>query len=221
MAVSLPAQRALRWFDAFARQRLNLRRLDVSPCALVRLALQSWSPGPRELWAIFEFGHRKSALTVVVGTQPAYVRCLPASMEQWTRRIADAFDLPCADAEQLKRRHGIYPDDRSTPTPHGDLAAVGDDELPGVLFGILRGPLESLVREIDLCCSYVMRSYTDLSVARLVLAGGGSAMRGLTEYLALHLGIPVVSINGLSGDLRASGDAAAAMGAALLDLEAS
>jgi type IV pilus assembly protein PilM len=245
MAVSLPARRAAEWFDGFARSGLSLRRLDVSPCALVRLALgntratgaatpaQTWTPAPNDLWAVCECGFRQTVLTVVVGSRPAYVRCLPVATDSWTRRLADAFDIPYAEAEELKRIHGICPDAMDGASSDRGLDEIDAGDLPAVIFSVLRESLDALVREIDLCCSYVMRSYGDLNVSRLVLAGGGANLRGLAEYLALHVGVPVARVAGLPGEAgelgRAGPNAAAAMpqceaaaviGGALLDLEA-
>lgn len=233
MAISLSTRRALEWVAAFEAQNLTLKRLDAMPCALVRFALQNDGAiatptgtdegvAAKDVWAVLECGFRQTTLTVVIGDQPAYIRCLPVSTDQWTRRIADAFDLPYAEADELKCRHGISLEGGGGDLSSADLSTMNDDDLPAVVFSILREPLDALVREIDLCVSYVMRSYPDLNVRRLVLAGGGAALRGMDEYLSLHLGVPVTHINAaISGSPahRAGLAGAAAMGGAMLDLE--
>ena len=50
MAVALPTARPLEWFQSLARERLHLRRVDVSPCSLVHLASRTAAPADGELW---------------------------------------------------------------------------------------------------------------------------------------------------------------------------
>jgi actin-like ATPase involved in cell morphogenesis len=107
-----------------------------------------------------------------------------------------------------------------------------------VVFELLRDQLDGLIREIDLCCSYVAQSYSDVEMRRLVLTGGGSELGGLSEFIALHVGVPVQRLGEVIEDgLQRPGrglrlamptilggeggvDLAAALGSAMLDLEA-
>jgi Tfp pilus assembly PilM family ATPase len=226
LAAALPTTRAVEWFDALARENLVLRRIDVSPCALVQLGCRLWTPGEHELWGVLDLGLRHSTLTVVVGRIPTYIRALSVCAHQWTQRIASAFEVTLPVAEQLKREHAPHREQRaqtaSESTARGDLA--------GALTGILHEGLHALAQEVGRCFSYVMQAYPEHGVRGLMLAGGGADLGGLRETLADELGISVVPLT-TTGDPQPTWQqplpdsevvpaAAAAFGGALLDLEA-
>jgi Tfp pilus assembly PilM family ATPase len=234
MAVAVPTQRAVEWFEQLASEQLHLRRLDVSPCALARLARQIWPPADDELWGVLDLGCHQTNLTVVVGTAPTYVRSLSGSADEWTRQLAGALDVPHAVAERLKRQHGIQPGERGareSPSSRPAVEQLDAGALPSVFFGLLREPLNNLVREINRCFSYVLQNYTDLNISRLVMAGGGAGLHGLAAFLNLQLGLPVVPLTDRARSededrqdplprIEFDPTAAAAIGGAILELEA-
>ena len=243
MAVAMPSALALSWCDALQRSRLALRRIDVSPCALVRLAQQLWHPETNDLWGVLDLGLRHTTLTVVVGTVPAYIRSLAASAHQWTRRLAKAFEVSYPVAEQLKREQRVHAERRAGASDHAGegpstdlvasshtLAQTGD--LASALSSVLRESLQALARDVGRCFSYMMQSFPEHTVKRLLLAGGGAQLQGLPDVLESALGISVTPLTRGSANEPASWDSAspevrleprtaAALGGALLDLEAS
>lgn len=230
MAVALPIRQALEWHELLARNRLRLRRIDVSPCALVHVACRMWMPAENELWGTLDLGFRRATLTVVLGQVPAYIRSLPASAGQWTRRLAEAFEVAPREAEQIKRTHGIRPAERGIREPHPDQPLLNAEDIPSVVFGLLREPLSDLIREINLCFSYVMQNFPDVSVSRLLLAGGGANLRGLAESIEQQLGVAVAPLTAVSEAApiqwerplpgpALQPEVAAAMGGAMLDVE--
>lgn len=230
MAVALPLERALAWYQSLAQDGLRLCRIDVSPCALVHLAGRVWTPAERELWGILDLGFRRSTLTVVLGTVPAYIRSLSASSNSWTSRLAQAFEVSPAGAEQIKRTHGVRPTDRGIRAPEPDRPLLNAQDTASVVFGLLRESLDDLVHETNECFHYVMQSFSDVSVSRLLLAGGGANLPGLSEYLELQLGMPVAPLalqreaESTSWERPLEGTAvrpevAAVIGGAVLDLE--
>jgi len=230
MAVALPIKQALAWHQSLTQHRLRLRRIDVSPCALVHVACRMWTPADNELWGVLDLGLRRATLTVVLGRVPAYIRSLPAAAGQWTRRLAEAFEVSPREAEEIKRAHGIRPGDRGIREPHPGQPLLNADDIPSVVFGLLREPLSDLIREINLCFSYVMQNFPDVSVSRLLLAGGGANLRGLPEAIEQQLGIAVAPLTAVPGAAPAPWErplpgttlqpqAAAAVGGAILDVE--
>jgi type IV pilus assembly protein PilM len=231
MAVALPIERALEWYDLLGHEGLRLRRLDVSPCALVHLARRIWTPAENELWGVLDLGFRRATLTVVLGETPAYIRTLPTSCGQWTQRLAEAFEVESAEAEQIKRAHGIQPSDRGIRAARLDQALLKAQDIPNVIFGLLRESLDDLTREINLCFAYVVQNFRDANASRLLLAGGGAKLGGLAEYLEIQLGLPVMALSSDSpadprpwerplAGLKLEPEAAVALGGAILDAEA-
>jgi Tfp pilus assembly PilM family ATPase len=245
MAAVTPAQTAAQWCDLAERCRLHLRRIDVTPCALVAAACRDVTPATGEIWGVLDLGLRHSVLTVVIGTVPAYVRVLSVSTHDWTCQLAQAFEIDYAVAEQLKREHGVGTPAAAllspaaqpaggargaarTATSAGTLLNAAD--LPTAVSTILRRSLKTLTHEVGRCLSYVLQTYPDLTLSRLFLAGGGAAAHGLAAALEAALDVPVKVIAlgpaRPTGDERAGGptadappEFAAAIGGALLDLE--
>ncbi len=233
MAVVMSSEVARQWCDLLDEQGLTLRRIDVSPCALVRLCRQAWTPAEGDLWGVLDLGLRHSTLTIVVGHTPTYIRSLSVWSQQWTRRLAAALEVSESVAEQLKREHGIGHIERAVGRAAPDRQLLDANDLPNVFSGVLRGSLHTLSAEVGRCFSYVMQSFPESGAKRLLLAGGGACLGGLPAVLAADLGIPVATLTSTPdtpatewehplADVRFdSPAAAAALGSAILHLEAS
>lgn len=204
MAVALPIERALAWHELFARDRLCLRRIAVSPCALVHLACRMQTPAENELWGILDLGFRRSTLTVVLGHVPAYIRSLSASSDMWTRRLAEGFEVAHPAAEQIKRVHGMRFAERGFRPPQADQPLLNAHDTPSVVFALLREPVDDLVHQINRCFSYVLQNFSDVNATRLLLAGGGANLSGLADYLQVQLD---VDVHLLASDVPAPCDA--------------
>jgi Tfp pilus assembly PilM family ATPase len=242
VAVALPVQRASAWVSRLRPYGLRLSRLDVAPCAHVRLASQLWPPATHDLWCVLDLGRRHGTLTVALGGVPAYIRPIQASTEHWTRTVSHALDVPPPVADHLLRTCGIEPGARSTrcvpePSPAGSsgdppvAARPGSsgslpeaDEIPGVLFGVLSETLTLLIRDLERCLAYALQSFPESSVTRVVLAGGGANLSGLASFIETVLSLPCSVLSCEAGGCGAGGipfepESAAAVGGALLDLE--
>lgn len=231
MAVALPTSVVNNWAAQLERERLTLRRVDVAPCALVRLACATRSPDPEDIWGVLDLGQRHSTLTVCVGTAPTYIRSFAITAEQWTQKLADAFEITPGAAEQLKREHGIEPTERRVAADRPPRKLVQASDLPAVVSSVLRASLQSLAHEIGRCFGYVLHGFPQCTAQHLYLSGGSALLRGLPEYLRQELELPVRILDGttpegkqvrsLPGDTRCCPQSAIAMGGALLSLEAS
>lgn len=232
MAVAMPSRAAREAARSLAEQKLRLRAIQASAPALVRASVLSFTPGPSDLWGILDLGLHYTQLIAVIGTQPVYIRALSVSSDEWTRRIADGFEIPYAEAERIKRRFGVVPAEdagESSAPPTGDAVLLDNASVAGIVLQLLREPLQKLIREINVCFSYVLQYFPEAVVNRLVLAGGGAALRGLDEYLQTLTGVSTTRLAGPilptdSGSAAVSGPSitpqtAAAIGAALLDTE--
>jgi len=243
MAAALPTRQATHYFHTFAQHHLYLRRLDPSPCAIVRAGCQVWTPAENELWGILDIGFHQASLTIVVGHTPTYIRSLSTSTDQWTRQLATALDVPSAVAERLKREHGIRPVERGVGRSAREgavLEQLDAEALPGVFFGLLRESFDTLVQDVNRCFSYVLQNFTDSNVSRLFLAGGGAHLPGFASFLDTQLGLSVFPLTTSVDQENAEGIAqpessrppsnlpaidfgptvATAVGGAILDLEA-
>jgi Tfp pilus assembly PilM family ATPase len=249
MAAVMPAETAAQWCDLAQQQGLHLRRIDVSPCALVALACRAAAPAEDEIWGVLDLGLRHSVLTVVIGAVPAYVRVLSVAAHDWTCQLAQAFEVDYGVAEQLKREHGVgspgctlrHTDEhsgpglrKSAPAARSGVGLLNATDLTTAVSTVLRKSVKVLALEVGRCFSYVLQSYPNLTLSRLFLAGGGAACPGLATALETALDLPVRVIgtdptrspqpeaadrSALAGG--PSPQSAAAIGGALLELESS
>lgn len=229
MAVVLPTRTAAGWCQALDTHGLELARIDVAPCALARAVQQLWTPGESDLWGLLDLGQRHATLTVVAERTPAYVRTLSMAPHDWSRQLADVFEVPLAVAEHLKRTHGAGAADAASAPPT-EPSVLYQPDVAHTVQRVLSEALRMLAQEITRCFTYMMQSFPDHTVRRLWIAGGGAALPGLTTALEAELDLPVLLLAtpargasveaGPADALTLTPFTAAAVGGALLDLEA-
>lgn len=221
MAVTMSSAAAAGWVHAFSQRGLTLRSIDVSPCALLQIAIHAGQSDPEKLWGILDLGQRAAHLSVMLGDTPVYIRTLHFSGHELSQRVARAFDVSLEQAESLKREHGMgaldnFVDPRSTGwgnTRQADVRAI--------LSRVLGNAVDSLVGEIGLCFSYVSQNYVNREVGRVLLAGGGAELNGLESHLCEKLGLRVERLaTGVVAGRSSPVNAAASLGGALRNLEA-
>jgi Tfp pilus assembly PilM family ATPase len=136
------------------------------------------------VWGLLDLGHRTARLVLFLGEIPVLARSFDAGGADWTKRIAEWFGISEESAAVHKHDYGVAdPTTADVPQPAGDLG--------GMMRGALRPQLQNVTMQIERSYAYVLQCYAKSSAGELVLAGGGSALKGLAEYLADKLGIPV------------------------------
>lgn len=135
-------------------------------------------------------GHRQSRLVVCVGDTPVLIRVMGDGGAAWTSRIAASLGISQQTAEVHKCEHGVR-----TALREGSSLNAADtrSELGAMMFGALRLDLGGLVGETKRSFEYVMSCYPSAVVSGISLVGGGSLLKGLSEYLSRELGIAVES----------------------------
>ncbi|MFC0082164.1 type IV pilus assembly protein PilM [Aciditerrimonas ferrireducens] len=158
---------------------LRVSSVDLVPAALLRALVDSTHPlGQPE--AVVSVGAGLTLVVVHDAGVPQFVRTVPLGGNQATAAIASALDLPMADAEAVKRRLG-------EPWPQALAAEQA-----------VQGALGDLVQEVRSSLEYAASLPGRQPVARVVLTGGGSRLRGLQERLHLALGVPVQPVSALA-----------------------
>lgn len=219
LIVSVPQPVLQRCTDFCRSIGLQLARVDVAPCALLR-ALQRHAAAPapasNTMWGILDIGHAHSTLTVGVDHSAVYVRPLTTSGTSYTHAVAHALGLDFQTAELLKRRYN------AAAAPAGQAAAVAtaaaepaaarprrwSDEvsnLADVLAPLLQARNRLLAAEVERAFGYVLEAYPAAAHGRLYLCGGGGRLAGLDCALTEFLGLEAVSlgcagVTGLRGD---------------------
>lgn len=117
---------------------------------------------------------------------------LPVGSDHITADLATVLRIPVSQAEQLKCEHGWAAESQADPERLIELPTPSGHGTRQVREAELAQIIGSRVEEIlQLAAGGVKRSgYTGLFPAGLVLAGGGSQLRGLVAFAGDSLGLP-------------------------------
>lgn len=128
--------------------------------------------------AILNIGHRFSNLAILGPDRVLMVRDLPWAGEHLTLAIAKMLNVPLAEAEALKRKHWD-----GGPSAAGVLGnRMGE--------ALTKGALEFVGRLHD-TVHYWSSERLVPTLTKLLVTGGGSQVRGLPEFFAEDLQVPV------------------------------
>jgi type IV pilus assembly protein PilM len=216
LAAGVAKERALRTLDLVSRAGLVPEAVDVAPLALCRLLL-AVTEGDGATAAV-DMGTHSTHAIVMDKRELRMSRLIDVGGETFTRAIAAGLEIAPSEAEALKRQHGAGLDGRDAPAAGGEAVKIAT-----IIRDILRDRIESLASELSRLLRYFAAQHQGRRVERLVLFGGGSALKHLDTILAGHLGVevtagaPIRQITGDDGDAD-EGAFAVATGLALRDV---
>lgn len=128
--------------------------------------------------AILNIGHRYSNLAILGPERVLMVRDLPWAGEHVTLAVGKLLNVPLTEAEMLKRKHWEV-----GPTGAG---ALGDR-----MVEVLRKGASEFVGRLHDTVHYWSSERLVPTLTKLLLTGGGSQVRGLPEFFAEDLQVPV------------------------------
>ncbi len=161
--------------------------VDHEAFALVR-AMQAagLAPGPGQAAVVMNLGATYTDLNIVVGTEVAAPRSIPIGGNALTASLASDLNLRLEEAEERKHQLSIA----DAPAPEFGGFGGGDSTRK------VTGPyVDELIRELRRSVIYFQSQAAEagmsINVEHLVLAGGGTRLQGLPEYLRERLGMQV------------------------------
>lgn len=176
-------------------QRLECEHADIIPNAMIRLQQAQQTATGHEsskvLWGILDLGFQSCRLYLIHADRPVYARIIRTGGREWTETLAKTLHVNFAIAERYKRVYGIQATDRGLRSMLSGLTRVTEDELPSVLYGIMRPIIDEMAREIERSYRFAMGQWAGVQAGPLYLVGGGSRLRGLVDVLSARLGVPV------------------------------
>jgi len=147
---------------------------------------------------LLDIGHRFTHLTCLGAKGPVAVRTLRRGGRNITQAIASHYHLDVAAAEQAKCNDAFV--------PHHGIGSMDTAQLEAGR--LVAEELEPLLRELEQTRLW-LRSTQQLETTQILLAGGGSELRGLLEYLQEQTGLTVRRAHAHAQGLRVGGDAEA------------
>ena len=135
-----------------------------------------------ETEAIVDIGARVTNIIVHTAGVPRFVRILLMGGQDITDTVAERLGVPLSEAEGLKQQLGV---------------AGGGPELANASRAV-ESTTQGFVDEVRGSLDYYAASNPSHPVERLVLSGGGSQLRGLTDRLGQATRLPIVAGNPMS-----------------------
>ncbi len=198
MLVAAPNDMVESRLSALSLAGLNRSPLTWKPLALQRalLDLSPTRPGEGITLALLDIGATTTDVNIVTNGLFALTRNIPIAGDSFTQALKSAAVGADWNAlEELKAKVDMT----ALLQPDGDPEAA-------VLARAMQPALDELLREVRRSTNYYqsqladpansilpagVTAQTSSAVSRIVITGGSAKMRGLEEYMAARLGIPV------------------------------
>jgi len=176
-----------------AVNRAGIRVTDtiLEPLAAADACL---SADERELGCcLLDIGGGTSELIVYAGGVVRHTGVIPVGGDHFTNDLAVGLRTPIPEAEHIKRGWGCASRDQLREDPPIEIASVGDRPPRTVFASMLCDIVEPRAKEfLSLVHGELSRAGLDGAIqAGVVLAGGGSHLRGMQELAERMFSLPV------------------------------
>jgi type IV pilus assembly protein PilM len=170
--------------------------VDVEAFALQRaMEAAGLLPPPGQAIVVMNMGATYTDLNIVVGGEVAVTRSIPIGGNALTSSVASVLNVPPEQAEEQKRLIDVAAGAASA-ADDGDMALTpASDPARQVTLPFVDELVRELRRSVIYFQSQAAEAGMAVSVDRLVLAGGGTQLRGLPQYLRDRLGMNVVLLD--------------------------
>ena len=176
--------------------------LDVDDIVLEQLASCSavLTDDEKELGVcLIDIGGGTTDLAIYSEGAIKHTAVIPIAGDQVTNDIAVALRTPTKNAEDIKRRVACALTQLADPTQVIDVPSIGDREPRKISAQNLAEIVEPRYEELMLLVQAELRrsGYEDLIAAGMVITGGSSQIRGLTElaeeifHMPVRMGVPL------------------------------
>jgi len=159
--------------------------VDTAPTACYNCCCAN-KLGVEDCEMVLNIGGRCSTL-VFVDNGRYFVRSIPIAGHSITQQISREFNIPFADAEEMKRRHGFV--------ALGGAYEEPDSEVAATVSKIIRNVMTRLHGEINRSINVYRSQWKGRKPARIWLAGGSSVMAFTPRFFSEKLRINVDYLN--------------------------
>ena len=184
MLVIVKNEDAMRIVQRVESLGLNVRIIEVAPTACYNAARANMV-GNTQCEMILNIGGKCSSLIFVDGGR-FFVRSIPISGNTITQQIAKEFNIPYAEAEEMKRRHGFVALGGAYEEPESEVAAT--------VSKIVRNVMTRLHAEINRSVNVYRASQHGHKPEKLYLTGGSSILPFTPRFFAEKLRVPVAHV---------------------------
>lgn len=180
IALSVTSSWASRVCDDLREAGLVGHVLDGLPLAAAR-AISLGLPNSTNPLAAVDWGHHRATLCSVIGGRPVFVRTLrDCGFQSVTTALCKTLAITADEARKLLHDHGLPNRTRGVVT-----------ELQSVIEEVAREPLDRFVDELQRTVTYLSQQRRGIAPKKVVLLGGGAAVKNMASYLDERIESPV------------------------------
>lgn len=162
---------------AFRACRLTADVLDTPPFTTARASEMMVDSSDSEL--MIDWGWTRLTLTWILNGRPRFTRfSIQGNVADLVQSVCDAQDLTPSSTELLLARYGLPGETISGFNRVIEKAATDS--------------LQILLDEIDSTLTYLGSRYPRQPINRIILSGGGAAIRNLDQWLSSQIGIDAI-----------------------------
>jgi type IV pilus assembly protein PilM len=175
---------------ALAASKLAARHFTPNAVALYH-AFRVFGPATSGVVMVASIGRATSDFAVIRDGDLLYARSVNTGGDVLTDAIAEQFNVSKGKAESLKVELGdLRPrDKRQGLSPQSEKVSYALEGAAGRVFSLLQSTLQLAKAQMQL---------NALDVTKVWITGGSAATKGLDDYLAASLGVPVVKFDPLA-----------------------
>jgi len=175
---------------------LDVNDLILQPLASSRAVL---SDDEKDLGVcLVDIGGGTTDLAIFTHGAIRHTAVIPIAGDQITNDIAMALRTPTAEAENIKRRHGVALRQLADPNEMIEVPGIGDRPPRALSRQTLAEVIEPRAEELFTLVQQVLREsgYEELLSSGIVLTGGSAVMRGMIElgeeifHMPVRIGVP-------------------------------
>ena len=171
--------------------------VDVEAFALLRtMQAAGLVPGPGHAAVVMNVGATYTDLNIIVGSELAVPRSIPIGGNALTASVASLLNTTPEDAEERKRQVDVASE--GAADSDNEWGAPAPDPARQVTMPFVDELIRELRRSILYFQSQAAEAGMTMSVDRLILAGGGTQLMGLADYLSERLEMQVVQLDPLA-----------------------
>lgn len=161
--------------QAFDEAGIRVRSIESELFSIARALLP---PGDPSTVLIIDIGKTTTKLLVVANRIPRYATTLDIGGHALTLAVQKHFGVTEEEAKKVKADRGL-------------VASDGNQEYLAAMLSTVAAIREEIVRRLDYWQTHDVAGGAHEPVSRAIIVGGNATLKGLPEYLAAGLKVPV------------------------------
>lgn len=171
------------YIDLIKSLKLEISALEIEGMPICRSLLKEESPDFKEMtnssYCIIDIGAKRTSMIVYAKNTIVFTLSMPISGEEITERISSTLEINRDQAEKAKI-----------------ICGLDKNNARGIIHEILSEMIKDLIGKLNDSFEYYAKNYPDFPpIKKLILCGGGSNIKNLSEIISSELNIEVTKGN--------------------------